>query len=199
LKTRIRNLLALAFSKAAERESKASNSSQAFAETRVEAAQYRNALVFTEQRLSRKHATPKNGQSEFQQDATDSVVKPFAYPPAKQNDKLTESLTFIEADSQSQQTLRFDSPQPAKQHRDDVLVYPHAVNAKRNSLKIPSSPDSARPDERAPISSEAEEACWPSLPSSPEFELVDELQTMKRESEALDRLEREQRGTLWNA
>jgi hypothetical protein len=43
------------------------------------------------------------------------------------------------------------------------------------------------------------ESMWPTLPPSPVFEVVDELAAMEREAEALRRLDREQRGTLWNA
>jgi hypothetical protein len=46
---------------------------------------------------------------------------------------------------------------------------------------------------------EFSESMWPTLPPSPVFEVVDELAAMEREAEALRRLDREQRGTLWNA
>jgi hypothetical protein len=43
------------------------------------------------------------------------------------------------------------------------------------------------------------EGLWPVLPPSPKFDVADELAANEQESEALRRLELEQRGTLWNA
>jgi hypothetical protein len=46
---------------------------------------------------------------------------------------------------------------------------------------------------------ESSESMWPTLPPARSFELSDELAAMDREAETLRRLDREQRGTLWNA
>jgi len=43
------------------------------------------------------------------------------------------------------------------------------------------------------------EGLWPVLPPSPKFDVADELAANDQETEALRRLELEQRGTLWNA
>jgi hypothetical protein len=43
------------------------------------------------------------------------------------------------------------------------------------------------------------ESVWPTLPPARAFEVIDELTAMEREADALRRLDREQRGTLWNA
>jgi hypothetical protein len=48
-------------------------------------------------------------------------------------------------------------------------------------------------------SNASDKDCWPALPPAPSFELADELQAKETETEALRRLEQEQRGILWNA
>jgi hypothetical protein len=53
-------------------------------------------------------------------------------------------------------------------------------------------------DQAWPEPVQSVESMWPTLPLSPAFEVVDELAAMEREAEALRRLDREQRGTLWN-
>jgi hypothetical protein len=40
---------------------------------------------------------------------------------------------------------------------------------------------------------------WPDLPTAPVLEITDEVAARERQMERLQRLEREQRGTLWNA
>ena len=46
---------------------------------------------------------------------------------------------------------------------------------------------------------ETDENPWPDLPSAPALEIGDEVAARERQMERLERLEREQRGTLWSA
>jgi hypothetical protein len=57
----------------------------------------------------------------------------------------------------------------------------------------------ASADLATPALSEASESMWPTLPPSRDIEITDELAALDREIETLRRLDREQRGTLWNA
>jgi hypothetical protein len=61
----------------------------------------------------------------------------------------------------------------------------------------------ASTDFATPALTESSESMWPTLPPSrsfeANFEIGDELAALEREAETLRRLDREQRGTLWNA
>ena len=57
----------------------------------------------------------------------------------------------------------------------------------------------ASADLAMPALSESSESMWPTLPPSRDIEITDELAALDREIETLRRLDREQRGTLWNA
>jgi hypothetical protein len=67
---------------------------------------------------------------------------------------------------------------------------------------LPSLIDEETMNEAASVplaTAESGENPWPDLPTAPVLEIADEVAARERQVERLKRLEREQRGTLWNA
>lgn len=91
---------------------------------------------------------------------------------------------------------------PAQSNSADSLTKRTTANAAAREAE-PARHRFASTDFRAPALNESSESMWPSLPPSrnfeTNFELGDELAALEREVENLRRLDREQRGTAWNA
>ncbi len=71
-----------------------------------------------------------------------------------------------------------------------------------SAVNVPALMDEETMNEAASVASAAPgigENPWPDLPTAPVLEITDEVAARERQMERLQRLEREQRGTLWNA
>ncbi|MGH9882052.1 MAG: hypothetical protein ACRD6N_11505, partial [Pyrinomonadaceae bacterium] len=70
-----------------------------------------------------------------------------------------------------------------------------------SAANLPSLMDEETMNEAASVplaATESGENPWPDLPSARGFDFADEVGARERQKERLQRLEREQRGTLWN-
>lgn len=91
-----------------------------------------------------------------------------------------------------------DARVPSQSRSAESLLRGATTNAATRGVEHPRH-RFASTDFATPALSESSESMWPTLPPSRNFEITDELAALEREAETLRRLDREQRGTLWNA
>ena len=143
-----------------------------------------------------------------------------ALPKTKENPRSSESIRAVSRRLRMQETVtRRDSTTEGSLRMTDELAREsrlrpsrsaRAVNQSRRfsqpSLQtsagnLPSLMDEETMNEAASVPSavpESGENPWPDLPTAPDLEIADEVAARERQIERLQRLEREQRGTLWN-